>query len=675
MTQLTKYSQNNAHNEALVNKLQQMYKQSLSLSLSSEHVSELRKRIVKLAMDLGQTNQYKAVSYNLIGRVALDDGFIDKAQMYIEKSIVLEPKNAGFLYSYGHIFLQKAQLKTAIEYFQKAHSIAPDSTRAQSSLAYCYLALNLPEQAFLNYRELVQNHPKDSHIKSKLFEASSKIQADRFTLRLYNDLNAFFEFTGVDFQKLHSLTSSLLIHQYELDQEYPPCIDINDLVDNKVLLNGLTHLLFTNKYIEKFILSLRKQILFKCLESQKNYTKWMPLITAISQQAINDEQILYIDAQEDIMLNHIQAVIESDLQQQWSCKSISSALLLFAMYQPISNLKNWHKIMDHPINKWASNIRPLITRAVWNVKQEIELSEQFHLDNPLTNQTSIKVQQQYEHHPYPRWLQLGYNTATNYGRALEKEFFGFRAPDYFNRGELKVLIAGCGTGQHALKVAKYFRNTQVNAIDLSSRSLAYAKQMSDKLNIQNIHFQQMDILQLPKTEQYHVIECSGVLHHMQDIQTGFKILKDQLLPGGLMKVGLYSKQARKIIDKMRNLIEIKQIQSDQNGIRLLRFALIQSSKVAFEQLFKSPDFYSLSGCRDLLFHVSEITSTPKQIKQLCELNDVRFLGFVRVADDVKQAYLTKYPNDPMMVNLNNWESFEKTHNCFESMYQFYVQKQ
>ena len=666
MTQIAKLNQNNAQNlDIVLNKLHLMYQQTLSLSLSSEQVGDLRRKIVKMAHELEDEQLYRAQCFNLIGRVALDEGFIDKAQLYIEKSLAIDPNNAGTLYSYGHIFLTKNQLKTAIEYFSKAHEISPNTTRAQSSLAYCYLALNLPEKAFLNYRELSQHFPKDSHIKSKLFESCSKIKADLFTTRLYNDLNNFFEFTGVDYQKLHNLTSSLLIHQYHLDSQTPPTVDINNLVENKLLLNALTHLLFADALIEKFIISLRKQILFKCVESQKNYTKWLPLITAIAQQAINNEQILYIDAQEDMMLKHIQAVIESDLQLDWSCKSISSALMLFSMYQPLTALKDWQKLLHNPLNKWASNIRPLINRAVWNVKEELVLSEQFQFDSPLTNQTSINVQQQYEHHPYPRWLQLGFNTATNYGRALEHEFLGFKAPDYFNRGDLKVLIAGCGTGQHALKVAKYFRNTQVNAIDLSSRSLAYAKQMADKLNIHNIRFKQMDILQLDQSAQYHVIECSGVLHHMQDIQTGFKILKDKLLPGGVMKVGLYSKQARQVIEKMRNLIEFKQIQSDQNGIRLLRFALLQSNKDAFKQLFKSEDFYSLSGCRDLLFHVSEITSTPKQIKQLCLTNHVKFLGFVRVADHTKQAYLTQFPNDPSMLNLDNWEKFEKTNPCFE----------
>ncbi|MCJ8313921.1 MAG: methyltransferase domain-containing protein [Saccharospirillaceae bacterium] len=673
MTQIVKLDQRSSQHESLLTKLNTMYQQSLSLSLSSEQVSDLRKKIIKLANELKQVPELQAQSYNIIGRIALDDGFIDKAQLYIEKALKIEPNNPGNLFSYGHIYLYKNQLKTAIEYFSKAHDIDPFATKAQSSLAYCYLALNYPEKAFLNYKELVKHSPKDNHIKSKLFESCSKIKADRFTHKLYKELNYFYEFNGVDFQNLHNLTTSLLILQYNLNNDQPPTLDINDLVDNKLLINGFTHLLFANPLIEKFTISLRKQILFKCLESQKNYTKWLPLIIAIAQQAINNEQILYIDAQEEIMLNHIQTVIEFDLLNDWNCRSISSALMLFAMYQPLTALKNWQNLMEHPVNKWASSTRGLITRSIWNVKTELDIAEKFHLQSPLTNITSIKVQKQYENHPYPRWLQLGYNTATNYGRALENEFHGFRAPSYFNRGELKVLIAGCGTGQHSLKVAKYFRNTNVTAIDLSSRSLAYAQQMADKMNINNIEFKQLDILQLDDLKQYHVIECSGVLHHMQDIQTGFNILKNKLLPSGVMKIALYSKQARQVIDKMRNLIEFKQIQSDQSGIRLLRFALLQSNKNAFTQLFKTADFYSLSGCRDLLFHVSEITSTPIQIKALCENNKVKFLGFVRLDGNIKQSYLTAYPEDPAMLNLENWAEFEKTNHCFESMYQFYIQ--
>jgi ubiquinone/menaquinone biosynthesis C-methylase UbiE len=124
---------------------------------------------------------------------------------------------------------------------------------------------------------------------------------------------------------------------------------------------------------------------------------------------------------------------------------------------------------------------------------------------------------------------------------------------------IKVLVAGCGTGKHAIQVAKYFRNVEVTAIDLSRTSLAYGKKMARKFDIQNIEFLQRDILHLDSLrEKYHIIECSGVLHHMQDPVKGWKFLLPLLKPGGLLKVGLYSERERQTVTKARELIKENQ---------------------------------------------------------------------------------------------------------------------
>ena len=57
--------------------------------------------------------------------------------------------------------------------------------------------------------------------------------------------------------------------------------------------------------------------------------------------------------------------------------------------------------------------------------------------------------------------------------------------------KIDILIAGCGTGQHAITTATKFKNSFVTAIDLSVRSLCYAKRKSDELGIKNINFIQM----------------------------------------------------------------------------------------------------------------------------------------------------------------------------------------
>jgi len=192
---------------------------------------------------------------------------------------------------------------------------------------------------------------------------------------------------------------------------------------------------------------------------------------------------------------------------------------------------------------------------VIELQEELTLAMDIEQLTPISDRISREVRQQYEENPYPRWLHLGYNTPTNYGRALEAELEGFRAPQFFNMGTIKILVAGSGTGRHALHVARYFRNVEVTAIDLSARSLAYSKRMAERHGIHNVRFLQADILELDQLdERFHVIECSGVLHHMSDPEQGLKALQRRLEANGLLKIGLYSERARRIVSQAQGQI-------------------------------------------------------------------------------------------------------------------------
>ena len=649
-------------------KAQQLYQRSLQVAISNEEVTIIRQQIQQLANELCQSAELQADAYNLLGRTALDEGFFDKAKLYLKKCIEIAPNCADYQYSFGHLLLQQGEVNAAINYFQQAESQAPGQTRALSSMAYCHLSLSQPEKAFAIYRQLIKNQPNDNHIKNKLLESCHLIQADHYNPELAQEINSFFSLQEVDYQLLHSLSSSMLLHYFKQNNT----LHLDELNNFKLLISALQKVLFCHRELEVITGIIRKQLLQHCLHDATNFSRWTSLILALAEQSINNEYIWFIDPQEQQALDNLSALIEHEIQQQAKCQDIASILALYAMYHPISNLTSWQQLTLYSLETWPQPYHNLIKRTIFATQNELRVSSEIPKIGKICNKTSKKVQAQYEHHPYPRWLQIGYNTATNYGRALETELQQYRAPDFFNRGTLHVLIAGCGTGQHAIKVAKYFRNTQVTAIDLSKRSLAYAKHMADQFQLSNIEFIQQDILQLDDQAKYHVIECSGVLHHMQDISIGLKKLKKQLLPQGLIKLGLYAKEARKSVKQIRHIIQDQQIKDDDQGIRLLRQALIKQNLPTYKKVLKSHDFYSLSGCRDLLFHVSEITVTPIEIKQILQQQKFDFLGFVRLPNPIKHQYRQQFPEDKTLCQLDNWAVFEKEQPCFEAMYQFYI---
>ena len=87
------------------------------------------------------------------------------------------------------------------------------------------------------------------------------------------------------------------------------------------------------------------------------------------------------------------------------------------------------------------------------------------------------------------------------------------------------------------------------------------------------------------------------------------------------------------------------------------------------------DFYSLSSCRDLLFHVQEHRFTLPKIEQALDDLNLKFLGFQLSEPWIRRSFKNFYPDEDSLTSLSLWNQFElKNPNTFRGMYQFWVQK-
>ena len=143
-----------------------------------------------------------------------------------------------------------------------------------------------------------------------------------------------------------------------------------------------------------------------------------------------------------------------------------------------------------------------------------------------TDNASNKVREQYEENPYPRWVKAAlYTKAKSIAEVCDETGLQLHSENIKDIKSPKILIAGCGTGQHSIETASRFSNCHVTAIDLSLTSLAYAKRKTDEYKFTNIEYFQGDILNLDKVKKkYDIIESAGVLHHMSEPMVGWRVL-------------------------------------------------------------------------------------------------------------------------------------------------------
>ena len=289
---------------------------------------------------------------------------------------------------------------------------------------------------------------------------------------------------------------------------------------------------------------------------------------------------------------------------------------------------------------------------------------------PIKNSVSLQVMCQYEENPYPRW------TINPLNAFAADQARGRTIPTAERQAELDILIAGCGTGLHAVQVAQAYPNARLLAVDVSLTSLAYARRKTRELGLRNIEYAQADILELGTINRtFDIVESVGVLHHLAEPTAGWRVLVSLLRPGGRMCIGLYSNLARRVIVDARAHIAARGYHATASDIRRCRQDIVREAE-RWKMLIGVRDFYSMSGCRDLLFNVMEHRFTIPEIAAFLNDNALSFLAFEPFDDrTVIEKFHKQFPGAADEANLDQWHRFEVDHPAtFWGMYIFTVGK-
>jgi hypothetical protein len=150
-----------------------------------------------------------------------------------------------------------------------------------------------------------------------------------------------------------------------------------------------------------------------------------------------------------------------------------------------------------------------------------------------------------------------------------------------------------------------------------------------------------------------------------------------LRPGGLLKLGLYSRRARAAVNVAREIISQHRLPAASSAIREFRqtvFAAEQNSPL--KSLINWRDLYSMSDCRDFLFHVQEHQFELPEVTALVIQNGLTVLGMSKqLPRNALLAYHKTLPRDKTMTNLQNWHLVEKRYpETFLGMYQIWCRK-
>tara|TARA_B100000287_G_C20659910_1_gene789814 strand:- start:63 stop:1874 length:1812 start_codon:yes stop_codon:yes gene_type:complete len=460
------------------------------------------------------------------------------------------------------------------------------------------------------------------------------------------------------------------LHFFDPDFIYDT--EVQKILCSPNTLNPLSKSIIANLSVENFFTELRSIILKKCANEPKKIDNNIELISLLKAISINCFMTEYSWFQNDEEIEIIEKLYKSITERLKNDNKIYICEILI-----LSSYKLLHEFSDIKeyilkIYEKRKEIKEIVKAQIIEIDKEIEILDSIENITPIEDEISLKVQNQYEIYPYPRWssdFQI-YEDAS-YFHTKKNQFPLLEKIDV-----KKILVAGCGTGQHPISIAAFDKNAEIHAIDLSKKSISYGIRKAEEYGIKNIKWFQADLLELKKfNEKYDAIESCGVLHHMQNPKKGFDILTDMLNPQGIMKIGLYSRAFRDQLKPIKNFIKDNNLKKDINSIRQARKLIMTSNiKGAY---FDNYDFYSVSSFIDLFMHEQELDFNIIDLENLIQDN-FNFMGFtfpIAIKDHTYKIYDNLFSDDQNRINLRNWDILENDEKfLFRSMYNFIIQK-
>ena len=444
---------------------------------------------------------------------------------------------------------------------------------------------------------------------------------------------------------------------------------INALAADDLFRAVLDHALVNDAGLERLLTSVRATLLDIALRARSETPRELLGVAGIlARQCFINEYVFDVSDAERRALALLRTSVRSALADR--ARVLAIQLIALASYAPLHTLERDSALLDR---SWLKQVDALITQQVREPQAEAALRAAMPRLTAIADPVSQQVRRQYEENPYPRWVSVApaqpeasilAHLRGLFPHAPLREVVEPDAPD--------ILVAGCGTGQQPIDTAQRFPNARVLAIDLSLASLGYAKRKSDAAGTA-IEYAQADILEFAPDRRFDMIESSGVLHHLGEPMRGFTALVKLLKPGGVMRIGLYSELGRTNVVALRRIVAERGYAATADDVRRCRQDIISARDQRFTDIVHAPEFYSVSACRDLLFHVQEHRLTLPDIGAFLSRHGLTLLGFELDAATLAR-YSWAFPDDAALTDLASWHRFETANpDTFRGMYNFWLQ--
>jgi SAM-dependent methyltransferase/Tfp pilus assembly protein PilF len=596
------------------------------------------------------------------GNIAAEEGRLDDAEASYRRATALEPAFAEARFRLACVLHQRLRLEEAVSAYSEALRLAPDIAEIHWRLAEALAAMDRPELAIASYERAFRLDPDRTFDRRGALDCLRRFEFQTLPQFWTIELGAYFARQDIDKGEYVPLALTAL----KKHPAFGTALSVADgafTIDSAVrtvLSNPLLHAILRDSLLidaafERLLVRLRAHLLFHEDAREKLVPEFFE---AFALQCFSNEFVFAETAAETERVSKLLSDMELRLASNTPFDERAvPALLTLALYRPLGTVAGIDELASAA--HVPAHLATLLERSVTNTRAERALRDTIASIVPIERGTSEAVRGMYEENPYPRWFTIDREPPFALSEWLRRELPWI--PTFPIGTEPRILVAGCGTGRDALWLASNIAGSKVLGVDLSLSSLAYARRMADRLHVRNVEFRHGDILRLPElAERFDCIASTGVLHHMREPLAGLRAIAKLLRPGGLMKLGFYSRRARVSVTAAREAISASRIGASATDIRQFRQRVFDApADSPLKELEIAPDFYSTSMCRDLLFHVQEHQYGLPEIADMLGACGLEFLGLSDLPAETLGRYASMFPDDPRRTNIAYWDRYEE----------------
>ena len=618
----------------------------------------------------------------LLGAAAHGRGRLDEALAAYRKALRHHPDYPPAYFNLGNALQAQGRLDEAIASYRRALALHPgyaeahnnlaialgEQGRVDEALAACRAALELGERPefranFARWLARAERVPVDARLRALASRAIAEAWARPADLAL----------AGIGLIRADPVLKESIDRAL---RAWPARIPARELFGaaglaaasrDPLLIALLGNAQACEWGLERFLTLARHALLEAALEDEPR-EEGLAFFCALARQCFLGDYVFSWTDEEAGRARTLRESLAQALARGGAVPALSVAAV--AAYFPLDSVPSAAALLE---GAWPEPVRAVLAQQLVEPRTERELRASIPKLTAVVDAVSRAVQRQYEESPYPRWVGMPAAEPLSLEAWLRRLLPRARLPSPVKAGGLDILVAGCGTGQESIDLARQFPDSRLLAVDLSLASLGYARRKARELGVANVEHAQADILELGSIGRtFDVVSSVGVLHHLADPMEGWRRLLALLRPGGLMQVGLYSEIGRRDLAAARELIAARGYGPDPEGIRRCREAMLGSGD--FPRLALLRDLYGMNECRDLLFHVREHRFTLPQVAVMVEALGLEFLGLA--ADPAaRRRYRQRFPGDETETDPASWHDFEvEFPDTFAGMYLFWVRK-